>query len=465
MFQKRQGPLASKVLSNVSCNLATSEQDPFSIESPGDRKHDSEQSGTQVRRLPNLLAPIDSLDSLDPVQGDQPGADVLALSQGSPRSPLAALISPSSSSNKSRNGAEVRRLGNCMVQSMSRSFPREVWDATGTIHPDAECDTSRERASSKEVQEKYVPRKVYINWEGETEEDSERVMEERQMASLAKESGWSVLDVEEVRDNFLEHSTDGKICLGSGAFVDLMRTRLYKDDPEFQMVDVRSFLLRVIRPNRARARNNTKRRGSVANQLGMRQEEAKEMAELYLNFQEFYFGLTRCLHRTPVADRSRCSIARFSRANSKSGQNFSVDSDEEKERQNERGETIRKYADKTEVEIDDDDESFGSDGQQASVAEDKLDEHFPEGKKDDCAAAGTTRASVQIVLPQPAQEVLPSKKVALPGSSGDTTRASPRTSRMMVKRSQTMEPIRSSPRQPQVNFGSSAHRSSGRHDD
>merc|ERR1719456_1538880 len=114
-----------------------------------------------------------------------------------------------------------------MVQSMSRSFPREVWDDCSIPHPDDEREAGL--ASNTEVQEMVVPRKVYIKCEPETEASAEALMEERQMAALAKESGWSVLDVEEIRDYFLEHSTDGKVCLGSQTFEQLL-VRLYRDD-------------------------------------------------------------------------------------------------------------------------------------------------------------------------------------------------------------------------------------------
>ncbi|CAE8695475.1 unnamed protein product, partial [Polarella glacialis] len=163
-----------------------------------------------------------------------------------------------------RMRVQVKELGQNMVQMMKLTYPREVWDACELIHPDEEV--ARQKAALDEVKEQAAERaaskirglrvsysnvgqdailkaiaggrnsfasitaggrncftnssmhqEATVTGKGpppactieliEENEDSLREMnEERALAWLAEQSGWSVLDVEEVREIFFQHA-------------------------------------------------------------------------------------------------------------------------------------------------------------------------------------------------------------------------------------------------------------------
>jgi hypothetical protein len=71
------------------------------------------------------------------------------------------------------------------------------------------------------------------------------------MAKLAQESGWSVLDVEEVKGHFDMFSSDGKVGLGSLAFEQLLKDIFKKGKPP-DIEAVRGFIQRVLSGNRSK---------------------------------------------------------------------------------------------------------------------------------------------------------------------------------------------------------------------
>jgi len=130
---------------------------------------------------------------------------------------------------------EMQRMGQDMLESMASSYPEEVWNACEVEHPDRlnEKD-ARERAMAlaavKEAKEKQrlaqalvrtgissteadgeQAGRALIPYKQEREDDEAAIMEERAMAKLARHTGWSILDVEEVHDIFHRYARNGSI--------------------------------------------------------------------------------------------------------------------------------------------------------------------------------------------------------------------------------------------------------------
>merc|ERR1712129_559039 len=118
-----------------------------------------------------------------------------------------------------------------MLHSMIASYPHDVWEACEIDHPDhkqqltlvaakgeneplfgrlAFVSKDRRRVSMREVSEESRPKQI-IYQKGEESRPKQIIyqkgeeceaLHERRLALLSKQSGWSVLDVEEVHDIF-----------------------------------------------------------------------------------------------------------------------------------------------------------------------------------------------------------------------------------------------------------------------
>lgn len=157
-------------------------------------------------------------------------------------------------SQELRTRNQIQGIGQLMLKSMMTSYDREVWNACDVAHPDQQREQERlaieaaKALAAAKAAEKIrglarfgftnEQRTQTIPYRADQEEDSEVLREEKVIAWLAKESGWSVLDVEEVRDVFLRHATDGAINLHGRAFRALLQ-ELYTVSSEDE---VRSFI-------------------------------------------------------------------------------------------------------------------------------------------------------------------------------------------------------------------------------
>lgn len=122
---------------------------------------------------------------------------------------------------------QLRELEKCMVQSMTSSFPHEVWAACEIPHPDVEGDRgitdSKSRAAVGDtVTDK--PRRFVVSCEQVQDEPRQARMlqEERALGSLAMQTGWSILDVEEVRDIFYRHAGSGTVNVNDPALKSML---------------------------------------------------------------------------------------------------------------------------------------------------------------------------------------------------------------------------------------------------
>lgn len=241
---------------------------------------------------------------------------------------------------KSKNCVQMKKLAHYMSQSMFRSFPRDAWDACNIPYPDADEESYESESRKAELEKSVAKRKVYITVEDvTTDANIAQLIEERQIAELAKESGWSVLDVEEVRELFSQHSTDGRINFSSGHFEDLLLI-LFSDAPS-QVDEIRSFMQNVIGAHRSQCRangsllsdyskskwhRNTNNPTSLLTQSsGSSFSSEAEDSTASVTFPEFYFALTRWLHRAGNKDRGGCCLRRFLGG----PEHLSMDSDDE----------------------------------------------------------------------------------------------------------------------------------------
>merc|ERR1719387_124045 len=116
---------------------------------------------------------------------------------------------------------------------MLDSFPQEAWDACEIPHPEREREkalaaeeaTKSQAAQDAIAQIKGIGTILQDKHRGTTmtfqdgmdmDDDCNNIEEEQAIAWLARESGWSVLDVEEVREIFQLHApVDGHLTINN----------------------------------------------------------------------------------------------------------------------------------------------------------------------------------------------------------------------------------------------------------
>jgi len=261
-----------------------------------------------------------------------------------------------------RARTQVREMHQRMMLSMTRSFPGEIWDACDVprpegdefdrdLDPDAHTMLEVEQAKMTKATKAEEVNKKFIKTDRDADRHRDHLQEQRQIALLAKESGWSVLDVEEFHDAFQEFATDGVICLGSEACEKLIG-RIYDG---VQKEEICNFITRHRRHERHAANKPTnsklRKRPTVGHMhhrhtrlAALRQQDEsdsdEELGNTLLNFQEFYFAFVRWLRQVGNTEvRKRCTLTRFSKVSKKQGTNtvseheapamMSMDSDEE----------------------------------------------------------------------------------------------------------------------------------------
>lgn len=153
---------------------------------------------------------------------------------------------PSAMNMRIRN--QIKDLGSNLLKNMTNTFSRDIWDACEVLHPDGELERARALAAMDELAEaeklaqkvkgldfgfgsKHDEKKEKQDKKGrakiakleETEDTHRQMQEERALAWLARQTGWSVLDVEEVREVFTKYSVNGSMTVGGGEFVNMVQ--------------------------------------------------------------------------------------------------------------------------------------------------------------------------------------------------------------------------------------------------
>mmetsp|Transcript_7250 Transcript_7250/g.15683 ORF Transcript_7250/g.15683 Transcript_7250/m.15683 type:complete len:442 (+) Transcript_7250:104-1429(+) len=134
---------------------------------------------------------------------------------------------------------QARDMAQMMSRSMEKCFSPEVWEACGFVHPDAESKvrinlpTHAEMAAARlrnneawaEVQTwESLPRALSVRTaQPESQDTSAVVQKDLETSQLAREIGWSVLDVDEVRDIFDRVATEGILLPSNGELHDVLR--------------------------------------------------------------------------------------------------------------------------------------------------------------------------------------------------------------------------------------------------
>lgn len=253
---------------------------------------------------------------------------------------------PNHRAQQLRMKGQIHEIGQQMLHSMTASFAPEVWEACDVDHPDQEhraraaiqeksamevsqllrgrvgfarqdsprAKTPTRRQSMPGARASIHPRppderpKQLISYLKEREEDPAALQQERRLAMLAKHSGWSVLDVEEVFDIFAVHSHDGSIGLHGPAFPQLIQDIL----PNTTEEEMTTFFGEV---KFARRRSQQWRQPKRV----MTVSEAPPAEGKIVRFAEFFVALVSWLDSCVVRSRglSECKLSRYKLRGSK----------------------------------------------------------------------------------------------------------------------------------------------------
>jgi len=220
---------------------------------------------------------------------------------------------------------QMKDLGHTMVQSMMRSFPREVWAACEIPHPDMEREKVKAEvhaqpkrkaeqaaetiksleatlfASNPVAPGNAMRKPQSIPYAEEKQACSRQLQDERSLMWLAKQSGWSILDVEEVRDIFQRHATDGVMNTSSTSFRSLLGDLYTEADAD----EVKALLNAITGVRRRSMAVVQSRRGGFGSMdVDAERQEVK--------FSEFYLALVRWLdHQKSKKVHRRCTLVRY----------------------------------------------------------------------------------------------------------------------------------------------------------
>lgn len=206
---------------------------------------------------------------------------------------------PNAMNQRIRN--QIKDLGSTMLKTMTHTFSRDVWDACEVLHPEKELERARALAKLNELAEaeklaekvkglnfgfekdeqKETNARARIARLVETEETQRQMQEERALAWLARQTGWSVLDVEEVREVFMKYSVNGTVTVGGGEFVNMVQ-EIYNDcSPD----DVKLLNQQIVGV----------RRRSIGWRHRSRFDQSQHHDRSEVRFSEFYLSLVKWL--------------------------------------------------------------------------------------------------------------------------------------------------------------------------
>lgn len=197
----------------------------------------------------------------------------------------------------------ARELEQTMVQSMCKAFPREVWEACEIQHPDEERDLQARKAQqlvsgafSGNTRSRFFRSSQVTLEQEEQEEERKRQREEEVCVHLARNTGWHVLDVMDVRDTFMDFANPGGLIPCDGEQFKRMCMEL---SPDAGLDAAKAVAVHLTN----RRRRATKRRGDAPQKAG----------GYHISFGEFFHAWLHWLHAVPEAaepGRSR-SYTRF----------------------------------------------------------------------------------------------------------------------------------------------------------
>uniref|UniRef100_A0A7S1QXL3 Uncharacterized protein n=1 Tax=Alexandrium catenella TaxID=2925 RepID=A0A7S1QXL3_ALECA len=229
-----------------------------------------------------------------------------------------------------RTRGQLRELGQNMLQSMTTSFPRQVWDECQIKHPEQDREERAQalrelkkvklRAAEKAAEKirslemplfktddvvdgKSCRRSQVIPYKPERQEEKDKLHQEKVIAALARQTGWSVLDVEEVRELFFRHAVGGRIDVHTQPFARLLGD-LYTDP---STDEVRTIVHQI-----TRVRRRTARRTLWQSITASQHEEDGHDEPTWIQFSEFYVALAKWLDHQRFRQLTKnCRLSRF----------------------------------------------------------------------------------------------------------------------------------------------------------
>jgi len=228
---------------------------------------------------------------------------------------------------------QVREMVSTMMKTMTQTFERSVWDACDVLHPDEELEKAH--AKQKKVLEDQIDQfkglkpAIKGRRRSQRRESTRRSFgitagmapvtspslsekpDEKVLAHLAKQTGWSVLDVEEVWEMFISRAPSGRIGVQSQDFIMLVQ-EIYHGVTDEEIMLLQQHMKAVRTRNKARTRYM---RRALTGGLDMTQDRSD------VRFSEFYVALVKWLDLQLARDEAslfweepfrRCSLKRFS---------------------------------------------------------------------------------------------------------------------------------------------------------
>lgn len=209
----------------------------------------------------------------------------------------------------------VRDLERRLEKSMVQSFSREVWQACEVPHPDFQeddqgprenADLPRSRKSMMEVlRGKLVENRAkhHIEFDMDVERYMKDVELGRQAVKLAQDTGWDVLDVEEVRDLFVSFAPSRSMNVASVAFTSLLK-QLYTGSGTDEVMSIcEEFAAQGVGKGGGDDSEDSSDDDNDSNMHDMNYE---------INFSDFFMALTTWLKRQDHATKGRrCTLRRF----------------------------------------------------------------------------------------------------------------------------------------------------------
>lgn len=232
---------------------------------------------------------------------------------------------------------QLREMVSSMMKTMTQTFDRSVWHACDVLHPDEEIEQAHARQQKvledqidqfkglkpaikgrRRSQRRESTRRSFgITAGGSTTRVTPPLAiaaekpDEKVLAHLAKQTGWSVFDVEEVWEVFSSHASTGRIGVQSQEF-SLLVQEIYHGVTDEEIMLLQQHMRAVRTRNKARSRMM---RRALTGGLDPTSDKSE------MRFSEFYVALVKWLTlqearveaaRTMFDERkSRCSLKRF----------------------------------------------------------------------------------------------------------------------------------------------------------
>lgn len=225
---------------------------------------------------------------------------------------------------------QLREMVSIMMKTMTQTFDRSVWHACDVLHPDEELEIAHAR--QKKVLEDQIDQfkglrigqALLKGTRRQSRRESVRRSfgitagtfsitppgfekpDEKVLAHLAKQTNWSILDVEEVWEVFAVHAPTGRIGVQSNEFVQLLQ-ELYRGVTDEEIMLLQQHIKAVRTRNQARSRFMRKALAGM--------DATQDRSDV--RFSEFYVALVKWLNlqtaRVEACRQAdpRCSLSRY----------------------------------------------------------------------------------------------------------------------------------------------------------